>query len=135
MVYDVFATLLDAQNQVIAPDAAPDGDVITLRLDYRHPALADPLSVTMQATSQQLIKVPFPDPPGSSAPATVDLTVVGMRGTSLAGPVSRTLTAEETMVVVKSYANGAVDLKTNHDRVGESSLEASMLGVLARMRQ
>jgi hypothetical protein len=134
VTYDVFATLLDAQNAVIAPDAAPEGDVITLRLDYRHPALDGPLSITMQVTSQQLIKVPFPDPPGGDAPATVDLTVVGMRGTNVAGPVSRTLTADETMVVLKSYANGAVDLKTNRDRVGESSVEASMLGVLARLR-
>jgi N-acetyl-anhydromuramyl-L-alanine amidase AmpD len=134
VAYDLFVTLLDDNNGVIAPDAAPAGDIVTMRLDYRHPALADPLSVTMQATSQQLVKVPFPDPPGSSAPATVDLTVVGMRGSNLAGPVSRTLTAEETMVVLKSYANGAVELRTNRDHVVESSLEADMLGVLAKLR-
>src|SRR5262249_40196527 len=55
--YDVVAMLLDDQNRVLAPGADTTTDVITVRLDYEHPVLSAPLSLTFQTGSQQLVKV------------------------------------------------------------------------------
>jgi hypothetical protein len=133
--YDVVAMLLDDQNRVLAPGANLQSDVVTVRLDYTHPALDTPLSLTFQTGSQQLVKVPFPNPPGSSGSPKLSVTVMGVRAGSPAGPETRALTADESMIVVKVYTNGMIKVTTNKDNVVEDSPEGNALAIVARTRK
>jgi hypothetical protein len=130
--YDVVTMLIDDKNHVIAPGAETGSDVITVRLDYSHPALPTPLSLTFQTESQQLVKVPFPNPPGTAGASSLTLTVMGIRGGSPAGPFTRTLAPDENMIVVKAYVNGTITATTNKDAVVEgNSPEHTALRVMA----
>jgi hypothetical protein len=131
--YTVCVMLFDAQNKVIAPGSAGNNDTMTIRLDYRHPALAGPLSLVTQADSQQVINVPFPNPPGAQAPATLSMTILGVRSGVAAGPKQRALTYDETVIVVKVYVNGNIDITTNKDHTAEDSIEANVLSTMAHL--
>ncbi|KJS59981.1 S8 family serine peptidase [Streptomyces rubellomurinus] len=129
--FSLLALFLDAQNQVQA--AQGPTDVVTLRMAYNHPVLAGPLTLAFAAPDNQLVTVPFPVPPGAAAPPTLELDVLGTRGPTVVGPKSRVLTAEETMIVVKIYANGAVDITTNKDHVAEGTQLDYALSMLANL--
>jgi len=124
----------DTQNRVLSPESSP-ADVMTLRVDYSHPEIAEPLTLTVQSDSQQLLHVPFPNPPGALTAPTVLVSVLGTRAGALAGPISRVLTPDETMVVAKVYANGVITIITNKDHAAEDSVESDALGLLARLRR
>jgi N-acetyl-anhydromuramyl-L-alanine amidase AmpD len=131
--YDLVLMLLDAQNRVLSPGTSPT-DVMTLRIDYSHPEIPESLTLTVQSDSQQLLHVPFPNPPGAPTSPTVSVSVLGTRAGTPAGPTSRVLTPDETMVVAKVYANGVISIVTNKDHTAEDSVESDALGVLARLR-
>jgi hypothetical protein len=131
--YDLMLMLLDAQNRVLSPGASST-DVMTLRIDYSHPGIPELLTLTVQSDSQQLLHVPFPNPPGAQTSPTVTVSVLGTRAGAPAGPTSRVLTSEETMVVAKVYANGVISIVTNKDKTVEDSVENDALGILARLR-
>jgi hypothetical protein len=130
--YDLMLMLLDAQNHVLSPGAS-SADVMTLRVDYSHPGIPELMTLTVQSDSQQLVHVPFPNPPGALTSPTVTVSVLGTRAGAPAGPTSRVLKSDETMVVAKVYANGVISIVTNKDNVAEDSVENDALGILARV--
>jgi hypothetical protein len=130
--YTVCVMMLDSQNKVTPAESVDVADTLTVRLDYLHPALPAPLSLVFQAR-QELITVPFPQPPDSAVPPTLQITVLGQRAKMPAGPKIRVLNYDETLIMVKVFINGAIEIITNKDATAETSLESDLLRVLAHV--
>lgn len=130
--YTIIAIVLDDQNRVLSDTNVDPQNMVTATLDYRLASLGAPLSLSFQTSSQQIVKVPFPAPPGSGTP-TLRLSVVATRtGTSL-NLKARDMKVTENMIVVKIYSNGAIDIVTNEDKTTELSIESEALGLLAKL--
>ncbi|OBG21469.1 hypothetical protein A5768_02510 [Mycolicibacterium fortuitum] len=133
--YDILTMLLDDQDRVVTIGPETANDTITVRLDYEHPALPKPLSLTFQAASQQLVTVPFPNPPGSPVPPTVGMTVLGVRGAIPVGPITRRLAYDENMSVIKAFAGGRLTTTTNKDVVAEGGRAAVGFNMIEAIRR
>ena len=83
------------------------------------------------ATRNEAMQVAFPTPPGQ-APGEVRLTMFAIRG-GKDQMLARVLKPDESLVVVRVFADARIDIKTNQDVVEESSEVGHVLTALAGM--
>lgn len=129
--YSIVVLPLDARGSVIPPAVAlAEGETLSCELRYAAPFLAGgrPLTTVFQ-TRNEAVQAAFPVPPGA-APGEVRLTVFAIRGGKDAMAV-RVLKPDESLVVVRVFADARIDIKTNQDPVEESSVAARTFAALA----
>lgn len=135
--YTLTAMLLDGAGDVLPANS--DGDIDPLNrvqadLSFTAPYIegGGPLHTTLETSSQQVIEVTFPLPPGVT-PGAMKLTLFALRAGRDDMQI-RMLNRDETMIIAKVYANARIELVTNRDPVTESSTEEELLGILGMLR-
>ncbi|MEB3278048.1 MAG: hypothetical protein VKK42_03885 [Lyngbya sp.] len=130
--FQLIVSLLDKNGNIISSDSSDidlNNRVIGM-LNFIAPYLDNPLMKAFETSSQQVVKVSFPVKPGQIPK--LALSIIAQRG-GQDDIVTRELSLEENLVVIKVYSDAKIDIITNQDRVSETSLESEMLEVLAKL--
>jgi hypothetical protein len=134
--YQLTAMLIDDLGSVVpaGSDEAIDIDNrVYGSLSFAAPYIDNgtPRSTAFETSSQQIIAVAFPKPPGQS-PGDIHLTAFAVRQ-GRDDMRTRSLQPAETMSILKVYPNGRIEIITNLDTVSESAPEATALGIMGAL--
>lgn len=133
--YTFMAMLINQQGQVIASSDSQDlQNRVQGELAFRASFIegGNPLSTVFETSSQQIVKVVVPKPPGQ-APGELKLTIYALRA-GLDNMQTRLLRPDETMIVAKVYPNARIEIVTNKDAAPELSEEGQMLSMLEMLK-
>ncbi|MEP0916566.1 hypothetical protein NC981_07030 [Leptolyngbya sp. DQ-M1] len=106
--------------------------VLTFNADY----LTLPLATTFKPRHLDVTEVPFPVQPGQ-APKQVGITVVVRSKSSdriLAAPPPRILAPSSSLINLKVFRDGTIDVVTNIDPISESSIDGDLFDLVHNLK-
>lgn len=135
--FSLVVMLLDAAGNVVpatSEGAVDPSNRVYGEITYSAPYLnsSAPLRAGFDSSSQQLIEVQFPMPPGVP-PGEIKLTVMSQRGGNV-NMQTRILRHDETSTLVMVMHNAMINIQTNRDPSSEQSLASQVHGLVAQLQ-